>query len=421
VNRIKRKRTLIGLCSFAILLFLVIGYAAYTEQLKLKANYNINENFSVKITNIESTTLGGHAINAEAPTYTDTTATFNTKLYLPGDYAEYIVTVVNDGNIDAYLKSIDPDPENAVENESAIKFSLSGIKTGQSLKSESTVQFKVRIDYDINVTEQPTELNASYDLTLFYEQGEGTVDPGEIIVPPTENKTADILRAKANGDDGLYEDSYESGRYIYKGSNPKNNIKFNNENWKIVSVEKNDTIKIIRSSNVGNKPWNESGSKVWSAPASLNTYLNNTYYSSLSNEAQNQITAGTFNIGSVNPQNVVLSDAISKEKLTTSNNKIALASISEYMNASSAGNCDEPILTCSASLASQNWMANILGQCWLINPFAATNEIINIVAPNGNVYYISANIEQGVVPVLYLNSNISITGTGSATDPYIIA
>jgi len=52
VNRIKRKRTLIGLCSFAILLFLVIGYAAYTEQLKLKANYNINENFSVKITNI---------------------------------------------------------------------------------------------------------------------------------------------------------------------------------------------------------------------------------------------------------------------------------------------------------------------------------------------------------------------------------
>lgn len=178
MNRIKRKRTLIGLCSFAILLFLVIGYAAYTEQLKLKANYNINENFSVKITNIESTTLGGHAINAEAPTYTDTTATFNTKLYLPGDYAEYTVTVVNDGNIDAYLKSIDPDPENTVENESAIKFSLSGIKTGQSLKSESTVQFKVRIDYDINVTEQPTDLTASYDLTLFYEQGEGTVDPG---------------------------------------------------------------------------------------------------------------------------------------------------------------------------------------------------------------------------------------------------
>lgn len=174
MNRIKRKRTLISLCSFAVFLFLVIGYAAYTEQLKLKANYNVTENFNVKITNIETTNLGGHAINAEAPTYTDTTATFNTKLYLPGDYAEYTVTVVNSGNIDAYLKTI----EESVANDSAIKFKLTGIVEGQSLKSESTMDFKVRIEYDVNVTQQPTDLNASYDLTLFYEQGEGTIDPG---------------------------------------------------------------------------------------------------------------------------------------------------------------------------------------------------------------------------------------------------
>lgn len=183
MNRIKRKRTLIALCSFAVFLFLVIGYAAYTEQLKLKANYNVTENFNVKITNIETTNLGGHAINAEAPTYTDTTATFNTKLYLPGDYAEYTVTVVNSGNIDAYLKTI----EESVANDSAIKFKLTGIVEGLSLKSESTMDFKVRIEYDVNVTEQPTDLNASYDLTLFYEQGEGTVDPGDIVVPTTPN------------------------------------------------------------------------------------------------------------------------------------------------------------------------------------------------------------------------------------------
>lgn len=184
MNRIKRKRTLIALCSFAVFLFLVIGYAAYTEQLKLKANYNVTENFNVKITNIETTNLGGHAINAEAPTYTDTTATFNTKLYLPGDYAEYTVTVVNSGNIDAYLKTI----EESVANDSAIKFKLTGITEGQSLKSESTMDFKVRIEYDVNVTEQPTDLNASYDLTLFYEQGEGTVDPGT-DVPITPDPT----------------------------------------------------------------------------------------------------------------------------------------------------------------------------------------------------------------------------------------
>lgn len=43
--------------------------------------------------------------------------------------------------------------------------------------------------------------------------------------------------------EGLYEDKYEEGRYVYKGENPNNYLKFNDELWRIVSLEKGGTIK----------------------------------------------------------------------------------------------------------------------------------------------------------------------------------
>ena len=50
--------------------------------------------------------------------------------------------------------------------------------------------------------------------------------------------------------DGLYKDSYEEGRYMYKGSNPNNYITFNGELWRIISVENDNTIKIMRNGSV---------------------------------------------------------------------------------------------------------------------------------------------------------------------------
>ena len=42
--------------------------------------------------------------------------------------------------------------------------------------------------------------------------------------------------------DGLYKDEYEEGRYFYKGANVNNYITFNNEVWRIVSIEADKTI-----------------------------------------------------------------------------------------------------------------------------------------------------------------------------------
>ena len=55
---------------------------------------------------------------------------------------------------------------------------------------------------------------------------------GNIKTPPV-----DITDNVVTSGDGLYEDEYEEGRYVYRGANPNNYIEFNNELWRIIAKE----------------------------------------------------------------------------------------------------------------------------------------------------------------------------------------
>lgn len=155
-------------------------------------------------------------------------------------------------------------------------------------------------------------------------------------------KASDILKKNVvTTGDGLYVDLTENERYIYKGGNPNNFIKFNDELWRIISVEKDGSLKIIRANVLDEKlPFNESsldngsycsklrddgyGCNVWAKmdyfkdghkmdynqnkyvdyegsvnmDSDLNTYLNNDYYSNLNQTSKNMIINYDFGIGS---------------------------------------------------------------------------------------------------------------------------
>ena len=51
--------------------------------------------------------------------------------------------------------------------------------------------------------------------------------------------------------DGLYFYTYEEGKCTYKGTNPNNYIRFNNEMWRIISIASDNSIKIIRNESLG--------------------------------------------------------------------------------------------------------------------------------------------------------------------------
>ena len=67
-------------------------------------------------------------------------------------------------------------------------------------------------------------------------------------VHPTTTYTVEQLKSTVvTTGDGLYNDSDEQGRYVYKGKNPNNYLKINNEIWRIMSIDENNNLKIVKS------------------------------------------------------------------------------------------------------------------------------------------------------------------------------
>ena len=108
MNQVQKKYVILGsLC--ALVLTLAVGYAAFQAVLKINGTTNISSDWDVRITNIEKTASLGSTDNEGSPTYDNTkglSATFNTNLTSPGDYATYKITITNNGSLDAVLKTI---------------------------------------------------------------------------------------------------------------------------------------------------------------------------------------------------------------------------------------------------------------------------------------------------------------------------
>ena len=157
----------------SILLLIGIGYAAFNSQLNINGTSNISSNWDIRITNIESSLHGG-ATNAVEPTYDNEnglTASFSTNLTSPGDYAEYTVTVRNNGDIDATLTDISiSDSKNP-----AIVFETSGLEEGDNLLKQTEDELIVKVSYSESVESQPEETASNITVTLTYEQATGEV------------------------------------------------------------------------------------------------------------------------------------------------------------------------------------------------------------------------------------------------------
>ena len=228
--------------------------------------------------------------------------------------------------------------------------------------------------------------------------------------------------------DGLYKDEYEEGKYTYKGANPNNYVTFNNEKagWRIISINSDGTVKIMREESITNKYWDSSDSNNWNRPASLNTYLNNDYYNSLTSIAQGQIVDGAYYAGAVTDNNNDMQDQISDEKVVTSKVKVALPTVSEYIRATSNTSCktfsafNNNYNTCKDS----DWMKYSEANWWTLSPRSGSSRYVFNVYSNGIVYYYdyasSTNIM--VRPVVTISSEVQITGgIGTESDPYTLS
>ena len=440
----KKNNIIIGsLC--AVVLLMAVGYAAFSSILNIKGTSSISSNWKVLITNVVSKNIVGSASNKEEPSWEDLTATFKTNLVSPGDSIEYDITIENRGNLNAKLDKITLTDSN---NE-AIKFTSSGLEEGTELNAGGTATLTVKIEYDNNVTSQPENTEGTFTVTLDYSQKEGSG-----VVSQT---AAEMLIATAtDSGDGLYADEYEPGRYVYKGANPNNYITFNNEPWRIISVEADGSLKLIKMNKVANMAFDSQdnrntgycglgnaiyfGCNAWAKSSNLvngslsgavdkdsevNTYLNTTYYNSLSNDIKDLIISHSFAVGPVEVFNDNLTNQISSEKSIIWNGKVGMITFSDFLRANSNKNqCGNFSLIGDNSevCASTNYLLSLPKESnvWMISPSYNSEYdgfIVSEFEDEGG--YGAKNIND-ILPIVYIKSDITLSGSGTSAEEYTI-
>ena len=449
----------------AVVVLMAVGYAAFASSLKISGTSNISTSWNISITDITTSNKVGSASVSGTPEHSGLTASFNTNLVLPGDSITYNIKVENKGNLNAKLNKI----ALKKDNNPTILFETSGIKEGDVLKQGTSSTLSIKVTYSNSVTSQPTNLDASLTATLDFAQSDGTSD---IPIGPTGDTAAEMLKAKVvTSGDGLYTDSTEAGRYIYRGASPDNYIKLGSDMYRIIAVESDNTLKVIYNGSIGNKAFDKAkscdevayvtpknktkistdgnsttyeinggiytaapepsivGCNKWSRRADLNVYLNDTWYNTL--KYSNLITSHTWNVGAVNGEETNLQISVNEEKTETWDGKIGLMNVTDYVKASTNSACTSVYAyaaaqsSCYDNSATHNWI--FAGHAaksllWAIAPCSHSSaHCVFYVNNNGRLYYGNyANYSLDAAPVLYLSSDISLEGDGTSNSPYTV-
>ena len=467
----KRNYIIIGLCM--ILVVMGVGYAVFSQLLTINGTANITNSWNIEITNIRGVNLSSvqnnGAYDKEEPTVGQdkVSATFHTGLIQPGDTRIYEVEVTNKGSVDADITSVF---KNTLSD--AIYFSYDGVGplggTGTDVLTNTGVYnsdllsteepfslpantnnvryIYITVKYRESVTSQPTNLEATINLELNAEQapsGREEVNPGLHIL-----KQSGLEIPMVTSGDGLYDNG--DGQYIYKGANPNNYLEFEGDIWRIIMFDLTG-IKIIREEKLDTDmsfdeagermPENNSyctllytGCNAWAATdnligkptqfingtvtedATINKYLNEEYYVNTLDLNPN-IIMGNFNVGPA-PFNSTVDNAKSSEIIYQWKGHISLITLSEYMSANNNQlQCGSQNLNNSNNdiCKSTNYLYKSSYNWWILSsPGITGNPNINYyVNSNGEIFGNPARVTNGIRPVLYLKSNITLTGNGT--------
>ena len=170
---LKQKKSLLMLL-FGLVLIMGIGFAAYSQQLRISDTSSIITSWDVYIKDISVESKKGGATGTGIVN-SKTQGTLTTNLKYPGDYVIYKITLRNGGSSDAILRSIDLLEGNTntvikykyVTNTGVESSDSSAIKEEiKELNSNDEKSFKLKVEYDPTKTGTATEAQKSNSLTI---------------------------------------------------------------------------------------------------------------------------------------------------------------------------------------------------------------------------------------------------------------
>ena len=287
---------------------------------------------------------------------------------------------------------------------------------------------------------------------LIWKSGDGTSSNPYEVEELTALKLADIIKEKsASNEDGVYN---ENG-YRYEGSNPNNYIYMTNKStnekqiWKIIGVfpdgeNGEEVIRVRRHYEQGRFP-------TGAFDLNGNLWQDSTLYANLKNDYNTSNYSGTVKFKmylgtSSSFESYTSSDLYNMERLlnskgTASNyangvtsyvGEVGLIYPSDYGYAAQASDCLRTVKPNSYGSNSTCYTKNWLYQGsstlqWIISPEYYTKYSVITIYTDGNLTeyndsydYLTPGDNGAYSPVMALSSEITISGTGTVSDPYVI-
>ena len=371
-----------------------------------------------------------------------------------------------------------------------------------TLDVEETVNYKLRLWLDFgDLEDEAKEALVGQKIFLALkingiQNMENITIATDKLIALTNNKDNSGLYTITHAKDSTLQIGNDKDiiEYRYRGASPKNYVTFNNETWRIIGVfptddgtgkienriklvsneskysfywddattaynySKQDNLMLLQYNNKSKVEYLEkdknynvimvaasvNGYNNWVRPASSNTYLNTTYYSSL-NDDKNLISNVKYYLGGYNSTSTTSVDMYQYERKingstyyngTNPNSwtgKIGLMYVSDYGYATE--NCEgkkiwdtiwdtnsstNDIRACNTT----NWLYNVISKSgygiWTLDQGSHTGSHVYYVDNTGLINLLAVGTEYvESYPVLYLKSDIQITGgSGTSSSPY---
>lgn len=240
-----------------------------------------------------------------------------------------------------------------------------------------------------------------------------------------KNPSSSIATEIAAGDEGLISNTDENGTtYYFRGNVVNNYISFADMTWRIIRINGDGTVRLILNENLSSVQKYTSNSENFSYDGSdIKTFLEEWYSLYLTNY-ESYIATGKFcndlNISEgsehYNSYTRIMTDKIPNftclgDKISSS---IGLITIDEVIFAgANTKDANESFYLYSKDSSSFWTMTSARYRNSNYYPF--------IISENGKISYeTSANLNRGVRPVINLNSEVVVTGTGTESDPYTL-
>ena len=470
---------MIFLSLFSIAIISLGTYAIWTSANDLLTGSNTIQSGQVKMSYSESNEIGmnnalpikdseGKTLNNyfdfQVLSYIKTRANDDTQRKVNYNIVLEPLTVDNplsDSEIKVYLTKVESGTETVVVEPTTIeKLNNKVLKSQEEIfsnnKAEVVTSYRLRAWIDESVdTTKLNEKKYSYKFRVNINNEAAPVKEDHALTFAKSKVGTDGLEPITHTiDNTLQVDSKFATEYRYRGgdSTVNNYVTFNNEVWRIIGIIPTETIngnvenriKIIRDESIGNMYWNttkDTTTSSWNnwVTGTLNTYLNNDYYNTLSSDAQNMIGTAKYYLGGYNDSNITSDVMWQYERKNDANRtgyyyetnpimqndaskKIALMYASDYGYAASK-ECTSNLYDYDGSAsckATNNWLDKSQDE-WLLPQNSDYSSVVFYVNSTGfvNYYDFSGGDENAVRPVLYLSSNVKISsGKGTSEQPY---